>query len=285
MEQQIEKTYIELKKIRRNVVWVLLLCMALLIVVVSIFLGSPFPYKQNVLFFSVRQQGWILDKPYIYFICLISLVSAYIWEMIKIESLIKPYRILLYEECDAAALQQAAKMGIEFDLSSYYKNKKRADNVKNDFLIWFEILYVQALNAGGLYSEALEYLKHEWKSKKRKFHKLLLQNVQLNVFYMEKTWDEYENIYQNAVPEIKKDVLIKAQHMCMEKRYADAIEILKDTKYKHRFQEVSAKYRLGVCYYELGEYSKAAEYFIFVIEHGNTMLVKEKAIKLYQRII
>lgn len=55
MEQQIEKTYIELKKIRRNVVWVLLLCMALLIVVISIFLGSPFPYKQNVLFFSVWQ--------------------------------------------------------------------------------------------------------------------------------------------------------------------------------------------------------------------------------------
>ena len=59
MEEQIKKIYEKQKNGRIRMIRNVLLIYAALICVVSIFKGNPFPHQETVLFFDVKQPGWV----------------------------------------------------------------------------------------------------------------------------------------------------------------------------------------------------------------------------------
>ena len=287
MEEKIEKMYCDCKRIVKKALVGLSIGVIVLMLIVSIFLGPPFPYKEEILFFSFWQKGWFFEKKYVIFlIYAIVFIPTFIWELYEMLKGLNVFRDMLYRECDALALLKVAKLGIDYVPEKVYRRRNKAIRMQKKMRIHFERFYVEALNACGFSSEALKYLEKKWKSKRNsRLYKFLLQNTRLILAYTEEDMEKYMEIYEQAVPAIRKSPLIKAQKKCMEKQYMDAIGLLKDMKYHYLYEKVSAEYIIGCCYYKLGEYSEAAEHLMFVIESGNTRIVKEKAIELCQRIV
>ena len=79
-----------------------LLIYAALICVVSIFKGNPFPHQETVLFFDVKQPGWVTTDPWLLWICVVVDLIAGIFILIRdiFRDFSKIDRILL-QQCDA----------------------------------------------------------------------------------------------------------------------------------------------------------------------------------------
>lgn len=60
-----------------------LLIYAALICVVSIFKGNPFPHQETVLFFDVKQPGWVTTDPWLLWICVVVDLIAGIFILIR----------------------------------------------------------------------------------------------------------------------------------------------------------------------------------------------------------
>lgn len=111
---------------------------------------------------------------------------------------------------------------------------------------------------------------------------MLLQNIKLNLAYIEKDNGKYKEIYQNADPAIKKSKAIIAQKKCVENQYGQAIEVLQDIFPKCRYEEVMKYNRMAECYLNQEKFTEATECLNFVIEYGNTLGVRQKAIQILE---
>ena len=102
MEEQIKKIYEKQKNGRIRMIRNVLLIYAALICVVSIFKGNPFPHQETVLFFDVKQPGWVTTDPWLLWICVVVDLIAGIFILIRdiFRDFSKIDRILL-QQCDA----------------------------------------------------------------------------------------------------------------------------------------------------------------------------------------
>ena len=57
--------YKNLKRLKKQAILLYLGLIAALMVLVSLFLGAPFPHRETVLFFTYRVNGWFFDKTWI----------------------------------------------------------------------------------------------------------------------------------------------------------------------------------------------------------------------------
>ena len=83
MEEQIKKIYEKQKNGRIRMIRNVLLIYAALICVVSIFKGNPFPHQETVLFFDVKQPGWVTTDPWLLWICVVVDLIAGIFILIR----------------------------------------------------------------------------------------------------------------------------------------------------------------------------------------------------------
>ena len=278
MEKQLEEFYQKYKKIGKKGVIRLLVFMAIGIAIVSIFLGNPFPYKVDAVIVTYWAQGWILANGYIfYIILLISFVCALIWEGRYLLQLVNRFRNILYEECDAQGLLEIAELGISFIPEKVYRTSQKANRAHRAIRVYFERYYIEALNAKGEYEQAQHYLEYEWKSKKGKGYQQLLQNICLNIAYKERNLDKYMEIHGNAVPAIKKSMLLQSQMKSLEKDYQEALNILNGLQPKFLYEKVNVSFKTVECLCELGRYEEAKAHIQFVIENGNTVILKQRA--------
>lgn len=285
MEQKIEKVYLDYQRIQKKGLAGFVGTVILLTAVASIFLGPPIPHKEEVLFFTVRDKGWLLEKPYLFILILASAaIFVVAWEIYVILKELNSIRNLLYKECDAQALLEFARAGMDYEPKSICKNSKKAERMRRGMEAYFERFYVEALNGCGRAGEALEYLENKWRSRHRRIYRLLEQNTRLILAFEDGDTEKYVQIYEEALPQIKNSLSIKAQKKYMEKQYEEGIGVLKQKKSTFLYEEVLAKYMLGRCCYELGDYEEAGEYLMFVIEHGGTTAVREKAARLSQKL-
>ena len=161
MEEQIKKIYEKQKNGRIRMIRNVLLIYAALICVVSIFKGNPFPHQETVLFFDVKQPGWVTTDPWLLWICVVVDLIAGIFILIRdiLRDFSKIDRILS-QQCDAEKysemLEELIKYGKSLDYHGFQKS----------VMLIAESKYVVALIINGQLQKAEEYIKNEWEGKR-----------------------------------------------------------------------------------------------------------------------
>ena len=161
MEEQIKKIYEKQKNGRIRMIRNVLLIYVALICVVSIFKGNPFPHQETVLFFDVKQPGWVTTDPWLLWICVVVDLIAGIFILIRdiLRDFSKIDRILS-QQCDAEKysemLEELIKYGKSLDYHGFQKS----------VMLIAESKYVVALIINGQLQKAEEYIKNEWEGKR-----------------------------------------------------------------------------------------------------------------------
>ena len=102
MEEQIKKIYEKQKNGRIRMIRNVLLIYVALICIVSIFKGNPFPHQETVLFFNVKQSGWITKDYYLLWGCVVlDLIVVMLIEICNILREFSKIDRMLSQECDA----------------------------------------------------------------------------------------------------------------------------------------------------------------------------------------
>ena len=287
MEDKVAKIYKEFTFSKWKTLLVMISFIIILSLSVSIFLGSPFLHKETMDFIYVWQPGWIIEKEYlIYIIILISAIIASLVETWNIQGTIASVRNVLYKECDADLFLEIADCGLKCVTNqSEHKNEKNKNKYKLAYT-YFERFYVEALNAKGRYADALEYLENYWGSKRNTtIYRLLIQNTKLNMTCEQEDKKAYDEVFNVAMPRIKKSKVIIAQRLILEEDYHGAIEILEAMKPRVCYEKVIQYWGFAKCYIKLGNYEKAKKYIDFILEHGKSTTMKEKALEMMNRLI
>ena len=243
MEEQIKKIYEKQKNGRIRMIRNVLLIYAALICVVSIFKGNPFPHQETVLFFDVKQPGWVTTDPWLLWICVVVDLIAGIFILIRdiLRDFSKIDRILS-QQCDAEKysemLEELIKYGKSLDYHGFQKS----------VMLIAESKYVVALIINGQLQKAEEYIKNEWEGKREgRSWQQVMTNLELSKKYQEKD--------------------------------AAAVRLLENDTEKLPYYEVTRRFLLGVCYYRIGKEEQGKECMEYVIGHGNTLKCKEEAEK------
>ncbi len=286
MDKKIEKVYKEFRFLLGKMTIAMVCSIIILSLCVSVFLGSPFPYKEEFASFTLWQNGWLVDQEYIiYVIIVISAIAALVWEIGKVKRVIKSFTDILYKKCDAEALLEISKHALSYVPNQLYKNSRKADRKRKAVIIYFERFYIEALNAKGRYAESLEYLEQHWESNRNaKVYVLLWQNVKLNLACEQENKEAYQKIFQTVVRAIKQNKLMVAQKLYMEENYKGAIELLESMKVRVCYEKVCQSYKLAECYMKQRKHDEAKECIKFVLEYGNTSVMKEKALAIAEQI-
>ena len=101
MENQVKKIYGSQKKERLWCIVVALSCWLIMMAIVSLFLGSPFPYKEKVLFFETIHSGWISTDGYLIIVCvLIGVVVGILSTVMKILRDFSSLDSIMLHNCD-----------------------------------------------------------------------------------------------------------------------------------------------------------------------------------------
>ena len=285
MEDKVAKIYKEFTFSKWKTLLVMISFIIILSLSVSIFLGSPFLHKETIDFIYVWQPGWIIEKEYlIYVIVIISAIVASLMETWNIQRAIASVRNILYKECDADLFLEIADCGLK-----YVTNQSEHKNEKNKYKLaytYFERFYVEALNARGRYVAALEYLENYWGSKRNTtIYRLLIQNTKLNIACEQEDKKAYDEVFNVAMQRIKKSKVMIVQRLILEEDYHGAIEMLEAMKPRVCYEKVIQYWGFAKCYIKLGNYEKAKVYIDFILEHGKSTIMKEKALEMMNKLI
>ena len=256
MEKQIKKIYEKQKKGRIRMIRNVLLIYAALICVVSIFKGNPFPHQETVLFFDVKQPGWVTTDPWLLWICVVVDLIAGIFILIRdiLRDFSKIDRILS-QQCDAEKysemLEELIRYGKSLDYHRFQKN----------VMLIAEPKYVVALIINGQLQKAEEYIKNEWEGKREgRSWQQVMTNLELAKKYQE-------------------NPLLMAKNLMLKGEDEAAVRLLENDTEKLPYYEVTRRFLLGVCYYRIGKEEQGKECMEYVIGHGNTLKCKEEAEK------
>lgn len=279
MEEQIKQFYAKMKYLAPKSMVVALATMALVTLFISIFEGNPFPHEGEALFFTYWDDGWILNKTYLWVLtCLISILIEWGWQIWYLRRLNKPFTCLLDEQCDPVALRWVTMYGMN------YGRNLRTSGEKSAFY-FFEYAYVTTLNALGEYEEAIRYLENEWQSqRKNKIRNRLLILLKLNDAVMKEDKVRYMKLCEEVPAALKNNSTRMAQYEQMQGNYSKAIEILSAARGKELYVQVSIHYGLAKCYLKLGNRMAAREHLEFVMEHGNTTYYKKFALEEIEKL-
>ena len=287
MEDKVAKIYKEFTFLKWKAALIMICFIIILSLGISIFLGSPFLYKETIDFIYVWQLGWLTDKEYIiYVIIIIRAIIALVEGTWNIQKSIVSVRNILYKECDADLFLEIADYGVKYAANqSEHKNR----NIKNKYKLaymYFERFYVEALNAKGRYVDALEYLEQDWKSNRNTLiYWLLIPSTKLNIDYEQGDKNAYNEVFNASVRTIKKSKIMIAQRLILEEDYYGAIEMLEDMKPRVCYEKVSQYWGFAKCYIKLENFEKAKVYIDFILEYGKSTIMREKALEVMNGVI
>lgn len=267
MKRQIEKMYKIQKNRRIKAVTVSIIVFIITMIVISIFLGNPFPHKGNIVFLQVTYPGWINTDGYLLCLCGVAGCLAGIGNMLW--SVLRPFRELdqvLLQHCDAKDYLEQMEYAV-----AYGKGLKWAGLQKTVLLI-AEQKYVTALVVNQKLEEAEAYLNEKWMGKKKgRLFRQVATNLELVVTYNREEADSYCKTLRSAGEIFSKNRLCMAKQFFLKQDYKAALEQLIDHEEKVPYYEVGRKFLLGKCYDKLGDQSQAIICMEYVAEKGNTM--------------
>lgn len=267
MKREIEKMYKRQKSRRIKAVAVCIITFVMTMTVISIFLGNPFPHKENVLFLQVTYPGWINTDGYL--LCLCSMAGCLSGIGNVLWSVLKPFRELdqvLLQQCDAKGYLEWMEYAVT------YGKGLNCGGVQKTVLLLAEQKYVVALIVNQKLEDAEHYLNEQWIGKRRgKQFAQVLTNLELIKRYNNKETDSYCKALQVSGKEFSKNRLFVAKGFFLKQDYEAALELLVDHEEKISYYEVGRKFLLGKCYDKLGDLGQATTCMEYVAEKGNTM--------------
>lgn len=267
LEKQIKDIYEHQRYGRMKMIVVFLAIYFLMIGMVSLFLGNPFSHKGYILFFETWQYGWIYTRPYLIVVCgvtglMLSLVGISVTVVYDLKKVDK----ILLQKCDAAVYLEMMEYAV-----SYGKMLKFKGFQKSVFLLVQQRI-VAALIANDKLVETRRFLSVEWCGKKEsRLYKSSVMNLELVWAYRHLDVIRYNELFQKAGGEVKKNQIFIAEQLFLEQKYDQTIAVLKDHQKESLYNEVIKTYLLGLSYSRIGDYQKAKICMQYVIENGNTM--------------
>lgn len=257
--EEIVKVYKELMHMRWKRLAICLLILAGCVLLFSIPLGIKWMFEDVFLFAIV---------------CVFASIMAFFWEVKTIVKHFKPLQDILFQECDPAKLLEVTKQGVAYGLED-------AKNQKSSAFLQFEAEYVATLVALGDFEGAMKYLTEEWHSIRRKAHKQLTMQIQLNVLAEKKDKEQYLALYAKAPMLVKNSPVFQVQRLIVEEKYKEAIDMMRNKFNPNTpLQKIQQQYFLGKCYHALGELETAGIHFAYVTANGKDLMYRKKALEL-----
>ena len=144
MEEQIKKIYEKQKKGRIRMIRNVLLIYVALICIVSIFKENPFPHQETVLFFNVKQSGWITTDSYLLWGCaVLDLIVVMLIEICNILREFSKIDRMLSQECDAEKYLEMLEGMIKYGKSlDYGVLPVKLDKLNNENFFFPGTVYV-----------------------------------------------------------------------------------------------------------------------------------------------
>lgn len=270
--EEIKRMYEKQKAGRVKSVIIFLVVYVLMIGVISLFYGNPFPHKEKVLFFETIQKGWINEKIYLLLICAgIGLIVGIGSIVYGIMQNIKMLDQILLQKCDVQEylknMEYAVSYGKQLDFKGFQKT----------VFMLAQQRYVLAMAVDWRTEEAKRYLDTEWIGKKdSRVYQRMSANVRLIHSYCNQDVEEFLNVFARHKVFWKNRMFI-AEKLILEKQYQKAEKLLSSDKEKLPYNEVNRNYLLGGCYDKLGEQESAKKCMEYVEQYGNTMPCKMQA--------
>ncbi len=267
MKKQIEEIYEKQKSRRVKALVTGLFAYAITMGIVSAFLGSPFPHKENLLILETTRPGWISTDGYLLCFCAAAGGLAGIGNIVR--GILDQFRKLdqvLLQECDAKQYLELMEYAVTYGKSLKWRGLQRT------VLLLAEQKYVAALITNQKFEEAECYLNEGWIGKRSsRLFRQTAMILELAQKYADEDVESFCRTLQSAGKKFAKNQLFAAKEFMLRRDYEAAVELLTDREGKTLCSEVGRKFLLGRCYDELGDQSQAIACMEYVAEHGNTM--------------
>lgn len=273
MKKQVEKIYEEQGngKLKSTVSGIA--AFFLVMGMISLFYGSPFPYKEQKILGQALQSGWIMEKGYLLIICtILGIVAGVGSTIVKILKRLRELDYDLLHNCDVKRYLETMNFAVSYGKELHFKGYQKT------IFDFMQQRYVMALIAKGHFEEAEAYLSKQWMGNKNiGLYKQCRINLRLITYYDNGNVQEFNQLYQQAPAVFKKHKLFRAYSFLLNKQLAETMELLSGYREKTLYHEVNRMDLLGKCYVALGNIPSAKKCKEYVAEHGNTMPCKEQA--------
>ena len=166
MKEQIEKLYKKQKSGRLKAVVICVITYFAMIGIVSMFLGSPFPHKTQILFMETMVNGWINTHGYLLILC--GIIGIFVGIGSILYQILRDFQQLdriLMEECDTKKYLEIMECAVSYGTEIKLKNFQ-----KSVFML-AQQRYVLALMAEHRFPKAIAYLQNHWQGKHTTKHR------------------------------------------------------------------------------------------------------------------
>ena len=273
--------YKNLKRLKKQAILLYLGLIAALMVLVSLFLGAPFPHQETELFFTYRVNGWFFDKTWImYLIIALSALLTFIAEGVQSYRNVNAFRAILYQDCDSEKLLRLADEGIRYVPYEFYRSRRKAERVFRRQLCLFERFYAEALMACGQADAAEHYLENDWKSPRNSsVYKILSANAGSILAYQAGDVGQFKQLSAQGGKRLQQSVTCLARLDWLEGRSSEAMERLKAANPRFPYEKVLFAGMLADFLNQSGQKEEAQEYEAYVLKHGGTLGVRQALLK------
>lgn len=267
MKEQIEKLYEKQKSGRLKAVVICVTTYFAMIGIVSMFLGSPFPHKTQILFMETMVNGWINTHGYLLILC--GIIGIFVGIGSILYQILRDFQQLdriLMEECDAKKYLEIMECAV-----SYGTEIKLKDFQKSVFIL-AQQRYVLALMAEHRFPKANAYLQNHWQGKHTtNLYQNTMLNVQLVSSFENRNKEEFTGLYLKSEKLFRKNKIFLGEKLFLEGKYGDAVKLLQNITEKTTYHEVRRQYILAMCYEALKKKEQATDCMEYVVKYGNTM--------------
>ena len=273
MEEKIIKLYKKWKGGRIKNALSAVVFYFLMMIIVSIFFGNPFSHRETLLFFEVREPGWISTRPYLLVLCGAAAIFITLFMVCyKILKSFKEFDDILQQHCDPKQYLAVTSFGVS------YGKELRLKGYQKEIFLLMQQRYALALMANAQLEESRRFLNDGWIGKKKNgIYKNTVFNLDLVEAYQQQDAERYNKLYDRAGRSFKKNRLFGVQKLFLEHQYKQAADVLESYKVKTVYNNVTRSQLLGLCYDNLGDWKRAEECMRYVLEYGNTMPARAKA--------
>lgn len=273
--------YKNLKRLKKQAILLYLGLIAALMVLVSLFLGAPFPHQETELFFTYRVNGWFFDKTWImYLIIALSALLTFLAEGVQSYRNVNAFRAILYQDCDSEKLLRLADEGIRYVPYEFYRSRRKAERVFRRQLCLFERFYAEALMACGQADAAEHYLENDWKSPRNSsVYKILSANAGSILAYQAGDVGQFKQLSAQGGKRLQQSVTCLARLDWLEGRSSEAMERLKAANPRFPYEKVLFAGMLADFLNQSGRKEEAQEYEAYVLKYGGTLGVRQALLK------
>lgn len=267
MEEKMKKIYQKARYGRHKMAGICVIIYFLMMGVISLIYGNPFPYREKVLLWEFWQGGWITTHGYLLILCAaMGLVVAMAAAVLGIKKDFKEIDNILLKECNTEKYLRIMSESLSYGKGVTLKG------LQKDVFLLVQKKYVLALMAELRLEEAADYLTEKWEgSRKSGAYRQILLNYRLLKGYYEKDLEAFQETMEQLGKRAKNNKLLKAEEQMLRREYRQAENLLQGYRENIPYYEVIRRYLLGTCMECMRKFAQMEEHMRYVADRGNTM--------------